>query len=68
MGGYGGSSMMFIERESSVYSVVWLEYQKQPAHVNAAAFRLTAWASLEETLLGNPQVELTTRGQGCFNK
>lgn len=24
--------------------------------------------SLEETLLGNPQVELTTRGQAGFNK
>lgn len=66
MGGYGASSMMFIERQSSVYSVVWLEYQNQSVHVNAAAFRLTDWlteVSLEETQLGNPQAGLGTQGQ-----
>lgn len=54
MDGYGASSMMFIERESSVYSVVWLEYQNQPAHVNAAAFRLTDWALLRGNPVGQP--------------
>lgn len=48
MAAHGGLSMMFIEWESSVYSVVWLEYQNPSLRVNAAAFWLTGWALLEE--------------------
>lgn len=48
MAARGGLSMMFIEWESSVYSVVWLEYQNPSLRVNAAALWLTGWALLEE--------------------
>lgn len=68
MGGYGASSMMFIERESSVYSVVWLEYQKQWAHVNAAAFRLTDWALLGGNPVGQPSSWAENTGSGLLQQ